>query len=437
MRAIRSDVLKESVFYTALGSGLTLFVMPRSRFQKQHAALSCEYGSIDTCFIHPVTGEKVSQPAGIAHFLEHKLFERESGSVFDDFSRLGVSANAYTTRTSTTYLFTATQHFEEALSLLLSFVREPYFTDETVEKERGIIRQEIEMYSDMPQVRLQTNLLGAMYHRHPVRVDIGGTRDSIREITPEMLYICHETFYHPTNMVLFVSGDLEPEQVVEMAERIDAPYTKPERPPVKRAYPDEPEQVAESEVVESMAVSLPLVLVGYKFPGTLIDPKSMMRRQAAADVMLGALFGRSSSLFEEVYERRLLSNSFSASFEAAKGFAHALIGGESGDPTRLSHKICEGVEEARRTGVPFEDICRMKRKMIGEFVALFNSPEKVGRLFVSTYFKGASVFDYYDALMQVSEEDIRGLLDEGFSESNLCESIVKPDEKSRRCTPEQ
>src|SRR5690606_2982267 len=213
-----SQLLEERVVFTRLPSGLEVFVMPRPGFQKRYAVFSARYGSIDNRFRRPGTGQELEVPDGIAHFLEHQLFEDEEGHVFNSFAALGASVNAYTSHTMTRYPFSTTDNFEAALDRLLDFVQAPHFTPEGVQKEIGIIEQEIRMYQDQPRHRLGMNLLEALYHAHPVRIDIAGTVESIRRIDPETLYACYDTFYHPSNMAVFVVGDVDPEVVLAQVE---------------------------------------------------------------------------------------------------------------------------------------------------------------------------------------------------------------------------
>lgn len=375
--------------------------------------------------MHPRSGREVKVPNGIAHFLEHKMFESEGGGVMQEFSRMGVSANAYTDYTTTTYVISATLEFEKALSTLVRFVQNPSFTDEGIEKEKGIIEQELRMYEDMPSVRVETNLLSVLYQNHPVRFEIGGTVESIRRITREDLLTCYESFYHPSNMVLFITGEVSPQEMLDLVQEVSR-KDYPESGPAKRIYPREPRRVSRKEVKERMAVSLPLVLVGYKDESRGLERTGLLKRQAAGDILLSSLFGRSSSAFARMYEKRLISERFSATFDVERTYAHAIIGGESPDPDALAGEIAGTIEDARRYGIPGEDVERLKKKALGEFVLLFNSLEYVSRLFTSTLFKGATIFDYYEALKNTKKEDLDTLLGEAFSPECSAVSVVEP-----------
>ena len=426
---IESSLLRETIYHTTVGAGLRVFVMPRKGYSKKHASFAAHHGSLDTHFIHPSSEREVEVPEGIAHFLEHEMFEREDGSVFDEFSRLGASANAFTDYTSTTYVFSTTDNFEESLATLLSLVQEPHFTDKNVEKEKGIIEQELRMYQDMPPVKAETNLLKGLYHRNPVRVDIGGTPESIREITPQMLYTCHEAFYHPANMALFVTGDVDVCRVVELVSSTQEKWDRGPSSSPRRIYPDEPEAVHQRTTEEKMSVSLPIVLTGWKDRCTGQSGRKLLARQAAGGMLLGALFGRSSAAFERLYEQRLIGDRFAASFEAEPVYSHASVGGESPEPSRLIDEITETMEDARSRGVDRKTVQRLKNKVVGEFVALFSSPEQVARLFNAVLFKGASIFDYYEVLRHLAPEDLERLLDEVFVPEHCAVSVVSPRER--------
>jgi predicted Zn-dependent peptidase len=232
--------LGERLFSKRSKNGLQIYVMPKKDYNKIFAMYSTHYGSIDSEFIVPDTGEHLKVPEGIAHFLEHKMFEMEYGNVFDKFAELGASSNAFTNYNNTTYLFSATSYFHENLQLLLEYVETPYFTEPSVEKEKGIIAQELRMYEDEPQWQVLFNLLKCLYYKHPVRIDIGGTVESIQKIDVDTLYKCYNTFYHPSNMIFFVIGCIEPEQVFELVEKNEATKGLVPQDDIKRIYPEEP-----------------------------------------------------------------------------------------------------------------------------------------------------------------------------------------------------
>ena len=312
-------------------SGLSIYVWPKPGYKACYATFAARYGSIDTAFMRQGDAAPTVVPAGIAHYLEHKLFESEDGDAFSRYAKTGASANAYTSFDRTAYLFSCTDRFEESLEILLDFVQSPYFTEETVKKEQGIIGQEIRMCEDNPERRVLFNLLRGLYAVHPVRLDIAGTVESIAEITPELLYGCYETFYNLHNMVLAVSGNVTPEQVLRVADRMLRPG--PDRR-VERAPFSEPREAVSSRVEDRMPVAAPLFYLGYKVP---MPSESGVRcstpeETVSAAVLAELLGGRSSALYARLMDEGLVNTSFDVDYFDGPGFAAWLIGGESRDP---------------------------------------------------------------------------------------------------------
>ena len=448
LERIESKVFRESLFRGTTPGGLNFYCLPRRGYNKQHAALAVDCGAADLDFVNTRTGRPERVPAGVAHFLEHKMFERKGSSAFDEFSRIGAQANAYTNYSFTSYVFSATGQFDKALNLLLRLVSEAYLTPETVEKEKGIIEQEIRMYRDMPAVRAETNLLQALYHRCPVREEIGGTVESVRNISVQVLRDCFDTFYVPANMALFVSGDVDPERAFDVASAAlgvrtrrpdapdqasgrDVPGQAAQRPaglPARLLGPDEPSSVREPKVEERMASSMPIALVGFKDSVTGLSGEALASRQAAGDLAMLALFGRSSLAFEELYESGLITDRFSFLFDSEHAYSHAVLGGETPHPERFVERIGSIAAMARKDGPGIEAVNRLKRKVTGEFATLFNSPERLARVFCSLVFKGIGLFEYYDILRRVSLEDVEEVLGTCLLPERQAVSIVWPEE---------
>jgi predicted Zn-dependent peptidase len=404
-------------------SRLTAFVIPRKGYSKKYASFAAHYGSIDNEFIIPGEEKATKVPDGIAHFLEHKLFEQKDGSVMDKFSALGSSPNAYTSFNQTVYLFSCTDRFDENLDLLLNYVQNPYFTDENVEKEKGIIGQEIMMYQDNPGYRSFYNLLGALYENNPVRIDIAGTIDSIGRIDRQTLYKCYNTFYHPSNMIVLVVGDVEPESVFE---RVEAGIVKKDpRDDIKRIYPDEPAGIRTDYAEQSLAVSLPMFQMGYKdgFGGRGID---MLMYETAVKVLLEMIAGRSSELYERLYSEGLINSSFDSDFTMEMGYAFSIIGGESPDPMKVKEEFCRKVEEIKRNGLDRSVYDRLIRSMYGRYMRQFNSVEKISHAFIPVYFKGVNMFDYLQVYDKISFKYVNEILFEHFRQENLAMSVIKP-----------
>jgi len=405
-------------------SGLKAFVIPKKGYSKKHATFSTHYGSIHNEFIIPGEDKPTRVPDGIAHFLEHKLFEQKDGSVMDKFSALGSNPNAYTGFNQTVYLFSCTDRFDENLDLLLNYVQNPYITEESVEKEKGIIGQEIKMYQDDPNWKVFFNLLGAFYSRHPVRIDIAGTIDSISKIDRETLYKCYNTFYHPSNMIVLVVGDVSPERVFE---RIEASIEKTDKlPSIKRIFPEEPEKINKIYVEESLAVSIPMFQLGYRDNFRTDDGFELLKREVAVKLLLNMLVGRSSKLYEELYSRGLINSTFGVDFTIEKEYGFSVMGGESVNPEAVRERFCRAVEGAKKNGLNHDDYDRILRSMIGRYMRQFNYVELISHSFISVYFKGVNLFDYLDVYDTITFEYVNQVFHEHFDIDNMALSVIKP-----------
>lgn len=422
---IREQVLQEELHHARLASGLDVFVLPRKGYRKKYASFATHYGSVDKCFVPP-GGKEICVPDGIAHFLEHTLFEKENGNASDWFSELGASANAYTSYLLTTYLFSATERFFESLDLLLNFVLEPYFSQANVDKERGIIEQELLMYNEMPDRRLVLALLEALYHEHPVRVDIGGTIESIAQVTPELLMDCYRTFYHPENMALIVTGDVDPRQVIDhVAANIDARGFEP-RGEIQRIYPKEQETVREQLVETTMTASRPRLAIGFKDLPTGLTGIDAMRHRITMNLLLRYMLGRSSELYNELYEEGLIDDSFSYYYESSPHYGHTLIGGETDDPDLLLERLKDGIARCCEQGITVDELERFKRAYLGRFLDNFNSLENVAASFLSHHFRGTSLFDTIEAVQSVNVDEANERLRQHFTSDRFAVSIVRP-----------
>lgn len=405
-------------------SGLQAFVIPKKGYSKKYAAFSTHYGSIDNEFIIPGEGQPTRVPDGIAHFLEHKMFEQIDGNVMDRFARLGANPNAYTSFSQTVYLFLCTDRFEENFKLLLSYVQNPYITEESVEKEKGIIGQEIMMYQDNPEWRAFFNLLGAFYSNAPIRIDIAGTIDSIAKINREMLYKCYNTFYHPSNMVILVVGDVNPEKV--FAEVEASVQKKDQREPIRRMFPEESTDINTSFAEQSLAVSTPIFQMGYKDNGFGSSGIEMLNHEIAVKLLLDMLAGKGSAFYERLYNEGLLNSTFETDFTIEERYAFSALGGESKEPEKVRDRFCRTVDEAKKKGLDKDAYERIKRAMLGRYMRQFNSIERISHSFISVYFKGVSMFDYLQVYDKISFEYINEVFKEHFNNDNLALSVIKP-----------
>ncbi|MDA8198016.1 MAG: pitrilysin family protein [Thermaerobacter sp.] len=410
---------------TTLPSGLEVVVMPRPGQRRTYATFATYYGSIDSHFRVPTTGADLEVPDGIAHFLEHKMFAKPEGDVMDQFAALGASTNAYTEYLTTSYLFSTTDRVAECLTILMDLVQRPHFTEENVQKEQGIIEQELRMYLDMPGDRVHSNLMRALYQKHPVRLDIGGSVASIRTITPDVLYRCYETFYHPSNMLLFVVGDLDPQQVIDQI--AEAQWDKgltESQAEIVRYLPDEPDPVAEAWVEQVMPVSLPLVSIGYKDPVSRLEGQDLLTREVVSDVMWGVLLGKASPLWSRLYEEGLINDRFGAHYTAATTYAYSSMGGETPHPERLAEVLAE---ELARVAITAEDVERQKKSQWGGFATLFNSPGDLAYQYNAWHFRGVDLFQFSDALASVSHKDVEARRDEHLQPVHRAISVIRPE----------
>ncbi len=423
MRTIPYPHVKETLYAAELPNGLSVFVLPKEGFQKTYATFTTKYGSIDNDF--QVEGEaRRKVPDGIAHFLEHKMFEEPTGDIFSVFAAQGASANAFTSFDRTAYLFSATEHIKENLSTLLDFVQNPYFTDANVEKEKGIIGQEINMYRDNPDWRAYFGLIETMYHKHPVHIDIAGTIESIGEITKEMLYECYHTFYHPSNMSLFVVGGVNPQEIMELVKNNQAGKTFKPQGTIHRYFEDEPNQVKAARKVTVLPVSLPKCLFGCKEPGQPLQGRELLKRELTMKVLLDILVSPSSAIYQKLYDEQLISDSFGSEYNIAENYAFTVIGGDTKDPERLIGRVQEEIDRVKADGIAPADFERSKKKKIGAFLRQLNSPEAIANEFTKYRFKGVDLFDMLPVYEELTLEDVNERLREHFDWSRLAASIV-------------
>ncbi len=397
-------VIGETLYTERLASGLTICVVKRPGMKKVFGTFATHYGSIDNTFVVPGSTGVTDVPDGIAHFLEHKMFEKEDGGdVFNDFAALGASSNAYTDYTSTTFLFSTTGHVQQNLEILLDFVQRPYFTTENVEKEKGIIEQEIRMYLDMPGDRLHSNLMEALYSHHPVRLDIAGSVESIRTITPEMLYQCYQTFYHPSNMVVFVTGDVDPEAIFAQVRRNQEAKGFGNQAEITRIFPDEPLEIKKPRVEQRMPVAAPLFMMGFKDNAVGKQGQDLLRHEIVMGLMWQMLLGKSSRVYAELYQQGLINDRFQARYSGGITYGMSAVGGETLDPDLLQRELEQRLPEATLRS---EDLARLKQKEMGEMIGLFQSPEDLGYVFNSMYFRQIDLLSYLDVLNSITIQDV-------------------------------
>ncbi|AUS98712.1 peptidase M16 [Clostridium thermosuccinogenes] len=424
MKTIRFEKINEIMHMHEHSSGLKAFVIPKKGYSKKYATFATHYGSINNEFVVPGEKEAIRVPDGIAHFLEHKLFEQKDGSVMDKFSALGSSPNAYTSFNQTVYLFSCTEKFDENFQLLLNYVQNPYITDESVEKEKGIIGQEIQMYQDDPEWRVFFNLLQAFYRENPVRIDIAGTIESISQINKEVLYKCYNTFYHPSNMVILVVGDVDHEKVFEQVE--ESIKIKQEKPEIKRIFPEEPDTVFKNYVEAKLAVATPIFQAGFRDNISEVKGIEALRREVAVKILLNMIMGRSSALYNELYNEGLINSTFDYDYTIEESYAYSMFGGESPDPEKVRDRIVQAIKDIQRNGLDRNSYDRIRKAMTGRFLKQLNSVERISHTFMSVYFKGVTIFDYFDVYDKITFEYVNSTFAEHFNLDNLALSVIKP-----------
>ena len=425
MQVIENLNIKEKVYIEKLENGMTFMFIPKNNTQKKYVIWGTHYGSNESKFIVPGEQEPIEVPKGVAHFLEHKMFEQENGrNSLDVLTALGVNANAYTTNDHTAYLFECTDKFYEALDELMDYVQHPYFTDENVEKEKGIIGQEIMMYDDYPEWKVYLNALEAMYHNHPVKLDITGTIETISHIDKDILYKCYNTFYNPSNMALVVCGDFEPEEILnEVKSRL---IDKKSNGEIKRIYPDEPAEIVQENINQEMEVSMPLFAIGIKDKPN----KSIVKRSLAIEILLNIIIGRSSKLYKNMYNEGILFIQPSLEYEFTENYAHILITGQSTNPEKLMSKFKNTVRELKENGINLDDFERIKKMIYGNFVKEYNDVEDTARMFLADFFKGINSFEYIDEMNSINLDYTKQILEDVFVEKNMILSTVKSSSKN-------
>ena len=419
----KSEFLNEKYYTYKHKSGLQVYVFPK-KLSTAYALFATRYGSIDSKF--KLAGDKdfTEVPDGIAHYLEHKLFENENGEdTFSRYARYGANANAYTGNTMTAYLFSCTSNFKESLEILLDFVSTPYFTPETVEKEQGIIAQEIRMYDDHPARRLYQMLLEALYEKHNVRINVAGTVESISHITADILYECYRVFYNLSNMMLIVCGDVDINEVNEVCDKV----LKEQAPAdIIRDYPEEKAEVFMPRVECEMQVSKPLFAVGIKDTHIPDCPIERMKKAAGMDILNDVLFGKSGEFYNKLYEEGIISGSLDVGYGICKSYANNSIFGEGTDPDEVfaRFKIC--VESAKEKGLPKEDFERSKRALYAAMIRWFDSTEDIANNFLQFKLDDGDLLDYADAIAGVTYEDVTELLNLAFKDEYYSLAIVNP-----------
>lgn len=418
---IKNNLLGDSYFKIKHNSGLTIIVFPKYDYSSSYAVFGTNYGSIDTAFRTSESSQVITIPEGTAHFLEHKLFESEDLDAFERFAKTGASANAYTSFDKTCYLFSCSGNFKESLEILLDFVQHPYFTQQTVQKEQGIISQEIKMYEDVPNWQVLFNLLKIMYHKHPVRIDIAGTVDSIAQISDKTLYDCYNTFYNLNNMVLAVAGNTTVDEVLEVADRL---LKTSENVKVQRTDFDEQCNIVKDYIEQKLSVSMPQFNLGFK--ENYKTPKRSLKERICTSILLELIAGDTSPLYKELFSQGLINTSFGSEYFTGHGYASVIFAGESKDPKEVAKRIKEEIKRLRIDGIDELDFQRVRKMLYGRTIMGYNDVDSIANELISCHFEGYELFDEVDVFSSITAADVEQRLMEQMDENLSALSVILP-----------
>lgn len=397
-QVFESDI-GESYVMAEHPSGLKIYILEKPQYNSAYAVFGTKYGSIDTHFA--VNGEETRVPEGIAHFLEHKLFESEDGDAFTKYARTGAYANAFTSFDRTCYLFSCSDRFYENLGILLDFVQSPYFTAQTVAKEQGIIGQEIRMYDDSPEWRVMFNMLTAMYHSHPVRIDIAGTVESIAQIDDKLLYKCYNTFYNPSNMFICIAGNVDADKVLT---QINGGIKTVSPLEITRFPADEPDGIVKPYTEQSLAVAQPLFCFGFKENAP--NPERTLKEKVCTSLLLEIIAGDASPLYKRLVSEGLVNDEFSFEYFTGHGYAAVIFEGESRDPRRVAEELKTEIDRLKADGIEKRLFSAVRCGLYGEAVRAMGSVESVAMQLVNCAMGGHGLFDELKYLKAVTPEDV-------------------------------
>lgn len=417
--------LKERIVRQTLKNGLEVMVVEKPGYSKSFAAVAVRYGGMDMRF--RTGGLWRDTPAGVAHYLEHKMYDIPNGNAALAFSKSGAEDNAFTSCTTTAYYFSCTENFYDNLHILLSYIAQPYFTRESVDKEQGIISQEIRMGDDDPGLQIHLNLLTCLYEKHPVRVPVIGSQESIRHITPQVLYDCYNAFYTPSNMVLVAAGNMEPERIVAIVEEClpDKDVPAIERAPIK----EEPPFPAQRKIEKAMEVSMPAFLAGYKCHPVL-EGETYLRERILGDLASDALFGESSVLFHRLYREGAVSGSLDGGIDLVPGAAYTYVGGDAKDPVAVFEEITAQAARLGQEGIEENFYQQLRRGLYGQMLRGLDSFENIALSLAEGYFEGYDYYRFPEIFDSIKKTDIEAFLRDHYSMENAAVSIIKPLEKT-------
>ncbi len=418
MKKIENKLIDECVYEEKLENGMTILVAPKHETNKKYIIWGTKFGSLDNHFIEPNTGKEIKVPDGVAHYLEHKMFEQESGvdSLYTMMA-LGLEANAYTTNDHTAYLFGGIDNFYKGLDELMDYVQHPYFTDKNVEKERGIIGQEIQLYDDEPMWKLYLNAMKCLYKHNAIRIDVAGTVESISHITKETLYSCYNTFYHPSNMVMCIAGDFEPEKITEEVKKRLLPREKMDK--IQRIYPEQETDINQKMMESKMPINMPLFMIGYRDFG---DKLNQPKKELAIRIIFNSLIGECSENFQSLYNTGLLMRVPNCDFEYSDQYSHVIIDGETENPEKVYEIITDKLENGKIEKEEFE---RSRKAILGDIVCSFDDVEDIGRNLLQNKIRGVDYLQYADEIENISLDYVNQIQKEIFVKDKSILSIIR------------
>lgn len=427
MNKTEYEQINETLYHEVLPNGLTVYLLPKNDYHKTYGLFSTNYGSIDNEFIPYGEKEKVKVPDGIAHFLEHKLFEKEDGDVFQLFGQQGASANAFTSFTKTSYLFSTTDQVEKNLTTLIDFVQAPYFTEETVNKEKGIIGQEIQMYEDDPNWRMFFGILNNLYPTHPLHIDIAGTVESIDKITAQDLYTCYRTFYQPSNMVLFVVGKMEPEKLMKLIRENQEEKNFPPKQEIVRYFPENTKEIIKQSALEA-AITRNKFVLGIKGLDTLPqEGTELLRYKTAINLLFQMILGNTSRNYLAMYNQEIIDDSFGFEFSLDREFHFADFSGDTDEPQKAAEKIKEIILGfADDPEVSEMNLDLLKKKMLGQYFQSLNSIEYIANQFTQSLFGDRTLFDLPEIIDSIQMKDVMAAGEAFISEEAFSEFYMRP-----------
>lgn len=427
MNKTEYEQINETLYHEVLPNGLTVYLLPKNDYHKTYGLFSTNYGSIDNEFIPYGEKEKVKVPDGIAHFLEHKLFEKEDGDVFQLFGKQGASANAFTSFTKTSYLFSTTDQVEKNLTTLIDFVQAPYFTEETVNKEKGIIGQEIQMYEDDPNWRIFFGILNNLYPTHPLHIDIAGTVESIDKITAQDLYTCYRTFYQPSNMVLFVVGKMEPEKLMKLIRENQEAKNFPPKQEIVRYFPENTKEIIKQSALEA-AITRDKFILGIKGLDTLPqEGTELLRYKTAINLLFQMILGNTSRNYLAMYNQGIIDDSFGFEFSLDREFHFADFSGDTDEPEKAAEKVKEIILGfADDPEVSETNLDLLKKKMLGQYFQSLNSIEYIANQFTQSLFGDRTLFDLPEIIDSIQMKDVLAAGEAFISEEAFSEFYMRP-----------